>query len=63
MAGPALCQRPGNASTGSMSMKFIMKIQTNTVSASGAISGRLLALWITDLAWLSTISTRISTAA
>ncbi|EWS66087.1 hypothetical protein Y695_00650 [Hydrogenophaga sp. T4] len=46
-----------------MSMKFIMKIQTNTVSARGATSLRLLALWITDLAWPSTISTSISTAA
>ena len=39
------------------------KIQTNTVSASGETSLRLLALWITPLAWFSTISDRISTAA
>ena len=63
MAGPASCQIRGRKSTGSMSMAFIRKIQTNTVRASGAISLRLLALWITPLAWLSTISTRISTAA
>ena len=44
-------------------MAFIMKIQTNTVSASGDTSLRLLALWITPLAWFSTISDMISTAA
>ena len=32
------------------------KIQTNTVSASGATKRRLLALWTMPLAWLSTIS-------
>ncbi len=32
-----------------MSMAFIRKIQTNTVSASGAINLRLLALWIVGL--------------
>ena len=44
-------------------MAFIRKIQTNTVSASGDTSLRLLALWITPLAWFSTISDMISTAA
>ena len=39
------------------------KIHTNTVSAIGAMTLRLAALWITPLAWVSTISTRISTAA
>ena len=53
----------GSRSTGSRSIAFIRKIQTNTVSASGATSLRLLALWTMPLAWLSTISTRISTAA
>jgi hypothetical protein len=41
----------GSRSTGIMSMKFIMKIQQNTVSAMGATSLRLWALWITALAW------------
>ena len=44
-------------------MAFIKKIQTKTVNAKGEISLRLLALWITPLAWFSTISVRISTAA
>jgi len=44
-------------------MAFIRKIQTNTVSASGEMNLRLWALWILALAWLSTISTSISTAA
>jgi len=39
------------------------KIQTNTVSANGATSLRLWALCTMALAWLSTISNRISTAA
>jgi hypothetical protein len=46
-----------------MSMAFIRKIQTNTVSARGAMNLRDWALWILALAWLSTISTSISTAA
>mmetsp|Transcript_7078 Transcript_7078/g.17107 ORF Transcript_7078/g.17107 Transcript_7078/m.17107 type:complete len:222 (+) Transcript_7078:55-720(+) len=62
-AGPALCQICGRKSTGSMSMKFIRKIQTNTVRASGPTKARLLALSMTLLAWLSTSSNRISTAA
>ena len=40
-----------------------MKIQMNTVSASGATSLRLWALWTMPLACESTISTSISTAA
>ena len=40
-----------------------MKIQMNTVSASGATNLRLLALCTMPLAWESTISTMISTAA
>ena len=44
-------------------MAFIRKIQTNTVSASGATSLRLWALCTMPLAWESTISTSISTAA
>ncbi|MCY1313778.1 hypothetical protein D9M70_643330 [compost metagenome] len=46
-----------------MSIAFSRKIQTNTVSASGAMNLRLAALCTLALAWLSTISTRISTAA
>ena len=44
-------------------MAFIRKIQTNTVSASGATSLRLFSLWMTPLAWFSTSSDMISTAA
>ncbi len=50
-------------STGSRSIAFIRKIQTNTVSASGATNLRLWALCTMPLACPSTISTRISTAA
>ena len=39
--GAERCARPGSRSTGSMSMAFIRKIQTNTVRASGATSLRL----------------------
>ena len=53
----------GSRSTGSRSIAFIRKIQTNTVSASGATSLRLWALCTMPLAWESTISTSISTAA
>jgi hypothetical protein len=44
-------------------MAFMRKIHTNTVSASGATRRRLCALWMMPRAWLSTISTSISTAA
>ena len=50
-------------STGSRSIALSRKIQTNTVSASGATSLRLSALWMMPLASLSTSSNRISTAA
>jgi hypothetical protein len=50
-------------STGSRSIAFSRKIQTNTVSASGATSLRLSALWTMPFASLSTSSNRISTAA
>ena len=40
-----------------------MKIQTNTVRASGATSLRLVALCTMPLAWVSTISTSSSTNA
>ena len=63
MAGPALCQMAGIRSTGSRSIAFIRKIQTKTVSASGATNLRLWALCTMPLACASTISTRISTAA
>ena len=56
-------QMNGIRSTGSRAIAFIMKIQTNTVSASGATNLRLLALWTMPLACESTISTRTSTAA
>jgi len=57
------CQMKGSRSTGSRSIAFIRKIQMKTVRASGATSLRLWALWTMPLAWDSTISTRISTAA
>ena len=63
MAGPATCQMAGIRSTGSRSIAFIRKIQTKTVSASGATNLRLSALCTMPLACASTISTRISTAA
>ena len=53
----------GSRSTGSRSIALSRKTQTNTVSASGATNLRLVALWTMPLASLSTISTRISTAA
>ena len=62
-AGPATCQMAGNRSTGSRSIAFIRKIQTNTVRASGATSLRLVALCTMPLACESTISTSSSTAA
>src|SRR5659263_645803 len=44
-------------------MELSSTIQTNTVSASGATSLRLLALWTMALAWPSTNAISISTAA
>ncbi|MCY1374647.1 hypothetical protein D9M69_620030 [compost metagenome] len=48
-------------STGIKSIAFIMVIQQNTISASGAIHER--SPWMMPLAWSSTISTIISTKA
>ncbi len=53
----------GSRSTGSRSIALSRKIHKNTVSAIGATSLRLCALCTMPLAWLSTISTRNSTAA
>jgi hypothetical protein len=50
-------------STGSRSIALSRKIQTKTVSASGATIFLLSALWMMPLASLSTISYSISTAA